>query len=116
MGFYENLIELCYKRKEPITVVLSNCGVNRSACTRWKNGEMPNSSSMLKLCDYLKVTPEELKGDIPDLRQASIVLSDEEAQLLALWRIATDEEKEGVAFALRKRGFTFAPKSNVKAI
>lgn len=63
--FYENLNKLCEKRVIKLTPLLKELKISTGNITRWKNGSVPNSSTLIKLAEYFGVSTDELLG-VPD--------------------------------------------------
>jgi len=61
--FYTRYVAACQKRAVSPTAVAIAIGENNSASTRWKNGTVPNGTTLLKLSEYLGVSVDYLLGN-----------------------------------------------------
>lgn len=65
MSFFENFQHLCEEKGVKPTTVVVELGLARGAVTKWKNGTMPNKTTLPKLADYFGVTPGYFYQDNP---------------------------------------------------
>lgn len=55
MSFYDKFIGLCRDKNVKQSHVCTDIGINKSAASRWKNGGVPDGSTVLKICKYFDV-------------------------------------------------------------
>ncbi len=60
MSFYNNLEELCKKKKITLAALARELGLSNSATTYWKRGSIPKYETLKKIADYFEITIEEL--------------------------------------------------------
>ena len=56
--FYEKLVMLCAKKNISVRKMCAECDIASPAPTKWKNGSMPNMTTMFKLASYFDVDAE----------------------------------------------------------
>lgn len=56
--FYKKIVMLCTKKGISIRKMCQECGIALSAPGKWKNGSMPNMTTMFKLANYFDVDAE----------------------------------------------------------
>lgn len=61
--FYKKLVMLCSKKGISVRKMCRECGIANSAPTKWKNGTMPNMTTMFKLARYFDVDAEFFADD-----------------------------------------------------
>ena len=61
--FYDKFVSLCTEKGLSKQAVCASAGLSSAAWVRWKDGSIPNSVSLKKLCDYLGVTTESMLTD-----------------------------------------------------
>lgn len=66
MSFYDNYMRMCVERNLKPTVVGREIGVSSAAVAKWKQGGRPSDATLLKLANYLGVSPEALLADEPE--------------------------------------------------
>ena len=106
---YDRIMLMLNRRNETPGHMCSALGVRRGMISDLKSGKNASlsASNVAMIADYLHVTCDYLiRGKDPF---ASLPL--DEISLLNAWRVASDEEKENVAFILRKRGFNFTSRN-----
>ena len=62
MSFYNNLEELCKKKKITLAALARELGLSNSATTYWKRGSVPKYETLKKIADYFETTVENLLG------------------------------------------------------
>lgn len=60
--FWNRFFELCASVKLKPNRVASIIGVSSASVTKWKNGTIPDSDTLLKIADYFGVTTDYLLG------------------------------------------------------
>lgn len=61
MSFYERFVQLCKLKGVAPSRAATDCGINRSNVTNWKNnGFTPRSDALQKIADYLGVSTDYL--------------------------------------------------------
>ena len=79
--FYDNFLKACNSIGKTPSAALSEIGINKSAATRWRKGEMPTVANVHKIADYFGVSPEELTGSTgPAQRKAPANVSNSDTQ------------------------------------
>lgn len=119
MLFYTLYLKLCNDKKVKPTRAGVDMGFSKAAITNWSKGRLPTDSNLLIISEYFGVPISELmacsdiagrgKNKVTANEESTpkIELSFEEEQLIRCWRLASADEKETVAFALRKHGMPF---------
>lgn len=65
--FYDVFIFLCNKKKISPNKALTDCGISRTSKVKWRDGAIPNGTTLQKLADYFGVTTDRLLyGEIMD--------------------------------------------------
>lgn len=82
--FYEKLKIELEKRHTNLNQLAKAAGINQSATSRYKNGGMPNTDALIKICKYLNVSADYLL-DL-DETPPPPKLTDQEQQLLDHFR------------------------------
>lgn len=63
MEFYQNLSALRKSKNLSQEEIADRLGVSRQAISKWENGQaLPETANVMKLCEILEVTPNELLG------------------------------------------------------
>lgn len=119
MLFYTLYLKLCNDKKVKPTRAGVEMGFSKAAITNWSKGSLPTDSNLLAISEYFGVPLSELMAcsDIAERGKKKVTANEdttpqieltlEEEQLLRCWRLASADEKETVAFALRKHGMPF---------
>lgn len=58
--FYENLKEICDKKKTSPSAVCLALGMSKSNVTEWKRGRSPKLDTVLEIANYLSINPTKL--------------------------------------------------------
>ncbi len=58
--FFSNFQQLCDQNLISITALLNKLNISKGAIKRWKEGGLPNSTTLQKLADYFGVTTDYL--------------------------------------------------------
>lgn len=101
---YERFEELCNKKNVTAYKVCKETGIQTSTISSWKKGRyIPKREKMSKIASYFDVTVEYLMGEdekpseptniISDGQKNESVISDEEIDLLNLFRKLNEEGK-----------------------
>lgn len=101
---YERFEELCNKKNVTAYKVCKETGIQTSTISSWKKGRyIPKREKMSKIASYFNVTVEYLMGEdeepieptniISDGQKNESVISDEEIDLLNLFRKLNEEGK-----------------------
>lgn len=80
MSFYNNLEELCKKKKITLAALARELGLSNSATTYWKRGSIPKYETLKKIADYFEVRVEDLLG-FQEERQKEMALAMDRIQL-----------------------------------
>ena len=80
MSFYNNLEELCKKKKITLAALARELGLSNSATTYWKRGSIPKYETLKKIADYFEVRIEDLLG-FQEERQKEMALAMDRIQL-----------------------------------
>lgn len=82
--FYEKLKKELEKKHTNLNQLAKTAGINQSATSRYKNGGMPNTDALIKICKYLNVSADYLLDldETPPPPQ----LTDQEQELLDHFR------------------------------
>lgn len=106
----DTMFDRIYKRLEEMGKKPSNMcdelGIRRAAMSELKNGHTKNlgAERIAQIASYLRVTCDWLITGEDRKPEYTPV----ERDLVSAWRLASDEERENVAFILRKQGFVYA--------
>jgi len=87
--FWNRFSELCVKRKKTPTSVVSDLGLARGAVTKWKNGTLPNKTTLSKIASYFGVTTDYFFSE-----NAALPLAPEQVKLLDSFARCTDEQRD----------------------
>lgn len=82
--FYEKIEKELKARKMTLNQLAKGAGFPQSGTTRWKNGSMPGTEILIKICKYLNVSADyllDLEDEAPPL-----IISDEEKELILQYR------------------------------
>lgn len=60
--FWERFNELCTEHHTKPNPVVKELGISSGIITKWKNGSLPNSDTLLKIADYFNVSADYLLG------------------------------------------------------
>ena len=86
MSFYNNLEELCKKKKITLAALARELGLSNSATTYWKRGSIPKYETLKKIADYFEVEVEKLldiditEEDIDEVSKEVTLFSREEVK------------------------------------
>ena len=58
--FYDKFLKLCADNGVSKQMACSSAGLSSTAWIRWKDGSMPSSVSLHKICNYFSVTPDSM--------------------------------------------------------
>lgn len=118
--FWERLIKICNERGTSPTAVVKALKISGGSVTKWKNGSIPNDTTLLKLADYFGVSVEYLKGEsksprrikkIPVLGNVAAGVPIEAIEEWDDWEeIDEDQYPAGEYIALRIHGDSMEPK------
>ena len=111
MTFYERFVMLCDKKGVKPGRVASECNINRSNVTSWKNnGYTPRGDVLQRIANYFDVSVDFLLGE--EQKEKPLVNGDEELteyleilktrpEMRMLFQISKDATKEDVEAAVR---------------
>ena len=86
MSFYNNLEELCKKKKITLAALARELGLSNSATTYWKRGSIPKYETLKKIADYFEVEVEKLldiditEEDVDEVSKEVTLFSREEVK------------------------------------
>lgn len=63
--FYSNFCNLCVSRGVTRTKACIDCGVSRTAWNKWKDGAIPNGTTLNRFADYFGVPVDSLINENP---------------------------------------------------
>lgn len=92
--FYEKLEKEIKKRNTNLYTLAKETGIAQPTTNKWKNGGMPNTAALIKICKYLNVSADYLL-DLDDTPPPPNI-SDREAVLLENFRLCSTETKENI--------------------
>lgn len=92
--FYEKLEKEIKKRNTNLYTLARETGIAQPTTNKWKNGGMPNTAALIKICKYLNVSADYLL-DLDDTPPPPSI-SDREAVLLENFRLCSPETKENI--------------------
>ena len=93
--FWKNFVSLCSNIGKSTTAVILELGLSRSLVTSWKNGTVPNNTTLLKIANYFNVSVEELISEPKDTPQRITPGLDEKtAEILSMYSQLSDEQKK----------------------
>ena len=64
--FYKKIVTLCVNKGISLRRMCQDCGIALSAPGKWKNGTMPNLTTMVKIAKYFDVDAEFFVDDSYD--------------------------------------------------
>ena len=93
--FWKNFVSLCYNHGKSTTAVVLELGLSRSLVTSWKNGTVPNNTTLLKIATYFNVTVEELISEQKETPPEEIPAGLDELDIKIINRLLelSDEQK-----------------------
>lgn len=99
--FYQRLRELLDGRGLSDKEFLSDIGMSKNQMTNWKNGKIPNKSTLLLIANYFGVTMDYLLGregkmavleqKALDILDGNVVFNEQEKELLEAFRSTTEK-------------------------
>ena len=99
--FYQRLRELLDGRGLSDKEFLSDIGMSKNQMTNWKNGKIPNKSTLLLIANYFGVTMDYLLGregrmavleqKARDILDGNVVFNEQERELLEAFRSTTEK-------------------------
>lgn len=99
--FYQRLRELLDGRGLSDKEFLSDIGMSKNQMTNWKNGKIPNKSTLLLIANYFGVTMDYLLGregkmavleqKALDILDGNVVFNEQERELLEAFRSTTEK-------------------------
>ena len=94
--FWKNFVSLCSNIGKSTTAVVLELGLSRSLVTSWKNGTVPNNTTLLKIANYFNVSVEELISEPKDTPPEEIPqgLDEKTAEILSMYSQLSDEQKK----------------------
>ncbi|MCQ2463963.1 MAG: helix-turn-helix domain-containing protein [Oscillospiraceae bacterium] len=60
--FWKRFTELCNLKNTKPNPVAKELGISSGIITKWKNGSLPNSDTLLKIADYFEISVDYLLG------------------------------------------------------
>jgi len=100
---YDRIIELCKERDELPAHMCDRVGLARSVITMMKGRDTISSKNLLIIANGLNVSCDYLLTG----KEFEYSLTPEEQRLLYAYHHCTDDERENVAFILRKYDMPF---------
>ena len=61
--FYQKLVALCAKNNISVSKMCKDIGLVPSASARWKQGSVPNMTTLFKIAEYFGIEPEYFLAD-----------------------------------------------------
>ena len=61
--FYQKLVALCAKNDISVSKMCKDIGLVPSASARWKQGSVPNMTTLFKIAEYFGIEPEYFLAD-----------------------------------------------------
>lgn len=113
---YENIQRLCKERQTNYNRLCDDLGLSYGVISNLKQCEtrVLRADIVLRIAKYLDVPYEWILLPIEDIKEQTTQeaddLSDIEKELLRCWREASQDERENVAYVLRKHGMPFPEK------
>lgn len=96
MSFYEKFVSLCEKKGVKPGRAASDCGINRSNVTSWKNnGYTPRGEVLQRLAVYFEVPVDQLLGDTENKNTPVLTKKDRRDIAKSLEEIMADLENSG---------------------
>jgi len=96
MELIENIIRIMDEKHITDYKIEKDIGINQTTFLSWKKGSQPAADKIMKLIDYLEITPNEIFGFIEDEdpTQEEKFSKDNEKIMLKLFRQLTKDEQE----------------------
>ena len=92
--FYEKLEKEIKKRNINLYTLSKETGIAQPTTNNWKNGGLPGTATLVKICKYLNVSADYLL-DLDDTPPPPR-LTDQEAELLENFRLCKPETKGNI--------------------
>ena len=86
--FWNIFVNLCSKIGKSTTAVILELGLSRSLVTSWKNGTIPNNTTLVKIADYFNVSVDYLLGnetETPKAETNAIFLDAKKVYMIPLY-------------------------------
>ncbi len=87
--FWERFYDLCLERGTKPLPVVKELSIATGSITKWKNGTVPNGTTLQKIADYFGVSVGYLLGEEAKEKEPSTTL---DPRLVALLDSMTEEE------------------------
>ena len=105
--FYDNFLKFCNLINKSPSAVAVEIGLEKSTVTRWKRGGNPTDATAKKIADYFGVTVDYLLTGEEMQKNKPVAISDEltqdEFEMLEIFRSATPEKKKAMMSLLKDR-------------
>lgn len=100
--FWERFYNLCLEKGTKPLPVVKELSIATGSITKWKNGTVPNGTTLQKIADHFGVTVDYLLGNeekaLPSPAQS---LNETEAELVKAFRAAAPETQDAVLRVLQ---------------
>lgn len=98
--FYDRIVKTCKARGITPSYMCVDLGIRKAIMSDLKHGKTMSirTDTVVKFADYLSVSTDYL------LTGRELRLAAEESALLRCWRLASDADRQNVAFVLRDYG------------
>ena len=87
--FWEIFFSLCDENRTTPTKVVETLAISKGSVTKWKNGAIPNGTTLKKIADYFNVTVDYLLGNekesSPPIESNAVFLDDKRVYMIPLY-------------------------------
>ena len=90
--FWQKFVDLCAKSGKSTTAVILEIGLSRSLVTSWKNGTIPNNTTLKRIADYFGVSVEYFIKESPS-EEIPEGLDEKDIEILNMYSRLSDEQK-----------------------
>ena len=87
--FWERFYNLCIEKNTKPLPVVKELSISTGSITKWKNGTVPNGTTLQKISDYFGVSVGYLLGEETKEKEPTVTI---DPRLLSLIDSMTDEE------------------------
>lgn len=88
MNIVENILKIMESKQITVYRMEKDIGIRQTTFISWKKGSQPPADKLLKIAQYLEVTPNEIFG-----YENSINLNENELEMLELFRKLPEREQ-----------------------
>lgn len=92
--FFDQLKKLCSERGTTPTALCKTLGLSTALPTNWKNGRVPNSSTLQRIADHFGVSTDYLLGKENPPSRGDVIFTPKEAELMRRMQELDDDQAQ----------------------